>query len=238
MSVFTFLGLFLICMILTLISLGAWVYRDAKNRGLNAAMWTAIVMLVPNLIGLIIYFLVGRKQVIVKCDKCNSDIPQGSKYCSCCGNEIIPVENINKKSTKGLMITFITCFVAMFIVFIGFSISIFMNEGFDTSNGISIGLIESNLGDKWKVSYIKSTEEFNKNIKIKDNSPKTLYVESQCGEGKIYLTIKQDSVEEIIDITEVLETKEIDLSSFKDGVVKLHLSGEGAENVKFKAYWK
>lgn len=239
MNIFIFLGLFLVCMILTIIFLGLWVYRDAKNRGLNAAMWTAIVILVPNLIGLIIYFLIGRKQVIIKCNKCSADIPESSKYCCNCGSEVTKLENINERSTKGFLIGFIAFFIAMFIGIIGFGISIFMNEGFDEmSSGVSIGLIESNIGDKWKVSYISSTEEFHRNIKIKDNNPKTLYIESECGEGKLYLTIAQNSTEEKIDITEGSNTREIDLSNFKEGTVKLKLVGEGAKHVKFRAYWK
>jgi len=39
-----------------------WVYRDAKVRTNNPIIWTLIVLLVPNYIGLIIYLLVGRRQ--------------------------------------------------------------------------------------------------------------------------------------------------------------------------------
>jgi len=40
--------------------LGCWTYSDAKARSDKPEIWTLIVLLVPNFIGLIIYLLVGR----------------------------------------------------------------------------------------------------------------------------------------------------------------------------------
>ena len=34
-----------------------WVYKDAKNKGLNAVVWVLIVWITPFFIGLIIYTL-------------------------------------------------------------------------------------------------------------------------------------------------------------------------------------
>ncbi|MCL2548212.1 MAG: PLDc N-terminal domain-containing protein [Symbiobacteriaceae bacterium] len=39
-----------------------WVYRDARARTNNPIIWTLIVLLVPNYLGLIIYVLIGRRQ--------------------------------------------------------------------------------------------------------------------------------------------------------------------------------
>lgn len=39
--------------------MGLWVYNDAKARGIeNSAIWTAIAIIVPNFIGLVIYLVV------------------------------------------------------------------------------------------------------------------------------------------------------------------------------------
>jgi len=41
--------------------LGMWVYEDAKIKSdQQPVLWVLIVLLVPNLIGLVIYLLVGR----------------------------------------------------------------------------------------------------------------------------------------------------------------------------------
>ena len=56
---FSFFVLILISVIVLLpILVGIYVFRDAKSRGMNAAMWTLIAILVPSLIGFIIYLLV------------------------------------------------------------------------------------------------------------------------------------------------------------------------------------
>jgi len=43
-----------------IVSLGLWVYNDAKERTDQPALWTLIVLFVPSFIGLIIYLLAGR----------------------------------------------------------------------------------------------------------------------------------------------------------------------------------
>ena len=53
------------------IFLGIWTYKDATNKGLNAKLWTLIVAFGPSGIGLLIYFLVGRKQSFIKCVNCS-----------------------------------------------------------------------------------------------------------------------------------------------------------------------
>ena len=46
-----------IVMIIIVIFLGIWVYRDAESRGQNGAIWL-LVVLIGGLLGLIIYFVV------------------------------------------------------------------------------------------------------------------------------------------------------------------------------------
>ena len=47
----------LIAMIIAgaMVAIGVYVYRDARNRGLNAVLWTLIALLAPSLVGFIIY---------------------------------------------------------------------------------------------------------------------------------------------------------------------------------------
>src|SRR5262245_60724296 len=46
-----------------------YVNKDAGRRGMSRALWTAIVILVPNAIGFILYFLL-RNPVRTNCPKC------------------------------------------------------------------------------------------------------------------------------------------------------------------------
>ncbi|MHA1209022.1 MAG: PLDc N-terminal domain-containing protein [Candidatus Freyarchaeota archaeon] len=48
---------FILAWFLVAILLGVWVYRDARDRGMEAALWLLIVLLTGPL-GLIIYLMV------------------------------------------------------------------------------------------------------------------------------------------------------------------------------------
>jgi hypothetical protein len=54
------IGLFVLSMLALVTMLGCWTYTDAKKRSDKPEVWTLIVLLVPNFIGLIIYLLIGR----------------------------------------------------------------------------------------------------------------------------------------------------------------------------------
>ena len=52
---------FILTLLATMAVLGLWVYEDAKVKSdQSPVLWVLIVLLVPNLVGLIIYLLVGR----------------------------------------------------------------------------------------------------------------------------------------------------------------------------------
>ena len=61
--------LFMLMIIVALLPLliGVYVYRDAKRRGMNAALWTLIAILAPSLIGFIIYLLVRGNYSTLRC---------------------------------------------------------------------------------------------------------------------------------------------------------------------------
>lgn len=242
MNMFILFGILISFIVVTFAFLGTWTYRDAKKRNLNAGLWTAIVLLVPNLMGLIIYFLVARKDEMIRCNKCGSMVPGSSNYCMTCGNEFkedIRYYRENRESnSKGLMIGFIIYFIVIIIIFMGFVLIVFRDGDLKAHSGISIGSIENNIGDKWNVSYISSTKEFTRKIKIEDNNPSRLYIESECGKGKLSLRLVQGDIERTIDLSPKNDGYQFDLSIFKDGEVKLYLIGDNAKNVKFKSYWE
>jgi len=47
-------GFTAIATITMIILLGIWTYKDAENKGMIPLLWTAIVVLVPSFIGLIV----------------------------------------------------------------------------------------------------------------------------------------------------------------------------------------
>lgn len=233
----TFLIIFIIAIISSVIFLAIWTYRDAKNRGLNPWGWMAIVMLVPNFIGLLLYFFIGRRESIGNCVKCNAKIPMNSNFCLNCATEVSLVKK-GDKATKKFMVGFISSIVVMIIAFVAFTTTLFIQDGFKNKCGVSIASMESNIGDNWRVSYFLSTKDFTNSIKINEDGPEKIYLQCESNEGKVYLTLVQNGIQEVKEITNVPEGTEIDLSKFEKGIVKLYLSNDDARKVKFKAEWK
>lgn len=60
-----------------------YVNRDAGRRGMSRALWTAIVVLVPNAIGFIIYFLM-RTPLRIQCPECATRVDHRANYCPQC----------------------------------------------------------------------------------------------------------------------------------------------------------
>lgn len=61
-----------------------YVRRDARRRGMSANLWTLLVIVVPNAIGFILYFLL-RQPLRLPCPACGSSAPTGSQFCPSCG---------------------------------------------------------------------------------------------------------------------------------------------------------
>jgi len=77
-------ALFLVLPIL----IGVYVYRDAHNRGMNAALWTLIAALAPSGIGLIIYLVVRSDYNSFECPNCKAPILEEYATCPKCGTSL------------------------------------------------------------------------------------------------------------------------------------------------------
>jgi hypothetical protein len=66
-----------------------YVNRDAGRRGMSRALWTLIVIFVPNAIGFILYFLL-RSPVRTRCPKCSTLIDRYANYCPNCRYSFYP----------------------------------------------------------------------------------------------------------------------------------------------------
>ena len=68
------------------IIIGYYVYKDAKQRRMDAVLWTLVAVLVPGFIGLIIYLIVREDNGDIICPECNQDIANNYVLCPHCGN--------------------------------------------------------------------------------------------------------------------------------------------------------
>ena len=70
------------------IIIGCYVYKDAKKRNMDAGLWTVVAILVPGLIGLIIYLIVRGNSSNVICPVCEKESSNNYVVCPHCGNPL------------------------------------------------------------------------------------------------------------------------------------------------------
>ena len=66
-----------------------YVFADAKRRGMRYAMWTWLAALIPNGIGIIIYFIL-RDALPRPCPGCSTLVKSGFVFCPYCGTAMKP----------------------------------------------------------------------------------------------------------------------------------------------------
>lgn len=68
-----------------------YVYGDAKRRGMRHVLWTWVAALVPNGIGIILYFVLRQPIAPRPCPQCGAIARPGFAFCPQCGAAISPV---------------------------------------------------------------------------------------------------------------------------------------------------
>jgi len=66
-----------------------FVYGDARRRAMPAVPWTLAAMMVPNLLGFLLYFIM-RKPIGLPCTNCGQSITPDQRFCSWCGCQQTP----------------------------------------------------------------------------------------------------------------------------------------------------
>lgn len=80
-------GVFLIVPAIAL--LVGYVYADAKRRGMRYVMWTWLAILVPDAIGVILYFIL-RDPLPKPCPRCATQVKASFVFCPNCGAAMQP----------------------------------------------------------------------------------------------------------------------------------------------------
>ena len=88
---YSFYSIFSLALLIIWILVIAWVYRDAERRGMNGILW-ALLVLIGNLIGLIIYLIVRSDIVpaqraapsLQTCPNCQKQVSTTYVFCPYC----------------------------------------------------------------------------------------------------------------------------------------------------------
>ena len=69
------------------VALIGYVYADARRRGMRYVMWTLLAIFIPNMIGIILYFVL-RDPLMSPCPHCATPVKHGFAFCPKCGTEL------------------------------------------------------------------------------------------------------------------------------------------------------
>lgn len=225
----------MLLVVMAMVGLGIWTYRDAKSRGLEARMWTLIVVLVPNFIGLLLYFLIGRRQLQTLCPSCGFKTQQGKPYCSSCGAAMTQgggALTTSKNNSKKPLIFACTCVALTFILMI-FTVvaSVYVQPEMLLSKNISIVRNETRVPGVWKLSFWYFDGEKSRTIVMKNGTPSALNISAKVEKGTLEMGISVDGQEEKrISLNNIDSNYVWDLSDYPENSrVVLHLYGDAAK---------
>ena len=66
-----------------------YVNVDSGRRGMSRALWTVVVMFVPNALGFILYFFM-RQPLQAMCPQCSTKVEKGFNFCPKCNFKLTP----------------------------------------------------------------------------------------------------------------------------------------------------
>lgn len=66
-----------------------YINRDAKRRGMSPTLWTVVAILIPNAMGIILYFVL-RQPLRSACPQCGHAIHSGYNFCPRCNCKLSP----------------------------------------------------------------------------------------------------------------------------------------------------
>lgn len=87
MTVFLLVG-FSGLVLLSLVLIGVFVWKDARTRGMNAAGWTLCAVFLPLFCGLALYLIARTGRSAMRCPNCRERISTEFAVCPYCGKEL------------------------------------------------------------------------------------------------------------------------------------------------------
>lgn len=196
------------------ICLGLWTYEDAKVKSEHPpSLWVLVVLLVPNLVGLIIYLLIGRT---------NKQTPSPGKY-----------SKIAIASAIGLALG-----LAVFISGILHFIRIDHPGQYGARQVGHFSAQENNLQNGvWTISAGRANGYSRRSPELNEAEQSNFQITSRNSSGSITLRIEQGQQLETIDIPNSFEGF-IDLSAFEPGRMIIAAEFHEAEDVSLTIRWR
>ena len=82
-----------------------YVSRDARRRGMSAALWMLVCVVLPGGIGAVVYFML-RQPILSRCPNCSTSLAATYNFCPQCQFQMAPVCGV---CHRGVKITDVFC---------------------------------------------------------------------------------------------------------------------------------
>lgn len=245
MVLLLFLGGFLLFLILSLVFLGIWVYKDATIYGMDKKMlWVALAVLFNPPLGLIVY-LVVRKEQKKTCSQCFQSIKKSARYCDACGAEAdleTSFTPAQPKKHRNLLIASGLAFVLMIGTVTTFTVLAVVNEDFqatieNTFDGVSMNFgsvtrRNTQSGNTWTLDIIRlGSGSFQRRFNHTTETSHLL-IDMAIGEGDVVLIIEQGNITEEIELNAIQFPFELSLENFDPGRITVRLRGRDVRNMR------
>jgi RNA polymerase subunit RPABC4/transcription elongation factor Spt4 len=66
-----------------------YINRDAQRRGMSPTLWTLVAILIPNGMGILLYFVL-RQSLRSACPQCGNAVQMGFNFCPRCNYKLSP----------------------------------------------------------------------------------------------------------------------------------------------------
>jgi RNA polymerase subunit RPABC4/transcription elongation factor Spt4 len=66
-----------------------YINRDSKRRGMSPVLWTIVAIIIPNALGIILYFIL-RQALRKPCPQCAYTVQPGFNFCPRCSCKLTP----------------------------------------------------------------------------------------------------------------------------------------------------
>jgi Double zinc ribbon len=66
-----------------------YINQDSGRRGMSRVLWTLMAIIVPNGLGIVLYFVL-RKPRTAHCPQCDAEVEPGFSFCPRCQNRLQP----------------------------------------------------------------------------------------------------------------------------------------------------
>jgi RNA polymerase subunit RPABC4/transcription elongation factor Spt4 len=66
-----------------------YINRDAKRRGMSPTLWTLVAIVIPNALGILLYFIL-RQPRSSGCPQCGNVVQTGFNFCPRCNCKLSP----------------------------------------------------------------------------------------------------------------------------------------------------